>query len=75
MFKWEFYCCDTVKVEASAHPPTHIREVTLFVYAENEGDAYSAANELVDREHYQAIECVEEIPEGSYPAGDEAAGD
>lgn len=60
MFKWEVYCCDTVTVKDSAQPPTHIRELTLLIYADNEQDAIERAENMTTREHYQTLSCEED---------------
>lgn len=72
MFKWEIHCCDKSDQISDGYFPQPYNEITLFVYAETEEAALSTAKGKVIREYYQAVECVEEIPElieGVGPSG------
>ena len=64
MYKWEIYCCDRSHDGVTSTFPQPLDEITVHVYAEDEQEALDQAKKMVERQTYQAIECVEEIPEG-----------
>lgn len=75
MYRWEIHCCNFDR-EAWKHSddisPPLVKEITLFIYAEDEESAKTQARKIVNREAYRAVECVEEITaliEGVDPDG------
>ena len=75
MYRWEIHCWDNfdnVTAGPDLYTPERIREVALFIYAENEESATKTAQALVTRHTYKAMECVEELDaliEGVGPDG------
>lgn len=73
MFKWEIHCCDKSNQVTDGYFPQPINEITVHVYADDESVALEVASELVTRECYQAVECVEELHPEVMPLGAEKA--
>lgn len=66
MFRWEIHCWDnfdSVSGGQDLYTPERIRDVVLFIYAENEESAIKTARTLVTRHTCKAVECVEELPD------------
>ena len=60
IYRWEVVCCNKTSDDGVMFPePTS--EVKVFIFGQDEESALDKARKLIKRDHYQTIECVEEV--------------